>query len=57
MVEITNDAPLPVRLYANEGIGQLIFLTGDPPSEHYGSRNKGKGGKYQGQKGIQEPIV
>lgn len=57
VVEITNDAPLPVILYANEGIGQLIFLTGDQPSEHYGSRNAGKGGKYQGQTGITEPKV
>ncbi len=57
VVEITNDAPLPVRLYANEGIGQLIFLTGVQPREHYGSRNEGAGGKYQFQTGITEPRV
>ena len=57
VLEIVNNTPLPVRLYANEGIGQLVFFVGDEPQEHYGKRNNGHGGKYQGQTGIQGPKI
>jgi dCTP deaminase len=48
-IEISNTAPLPVKIYANEGICQVIFLKADHDCKtSYGDRN----GKYQGQQGI-----
>ncbi|MBI4033994.1 MAG: dCTP deaminase [Candidatus Brennerbacteria bacterium] len=53
-MEISNTTPLPAKVYANEGIAQLIFLEGhEPPEVTYDSRK----GKYQGQKGIQPPKI
>lgn len=44
-LEISNTTPLPARIYANEGIGQVLFFEGDEPCEHpYGD------GKYQDQR-------
>lgn len=48
VIEIHNTTPLPVRVYANEGIAQLVFFRGERPAVTYGDRN----GKYQGQTGI-----
>lgn len=48
-ISLSNTAPLPVRVYANEGIAQIIFLQAD---EECISSYKDKKGKYQGQKGI-----
>ena len=48
VIEIHNTTPLPIRVYANEGIAQLVFFKGDRPSVTYGDR----AGKYQGQTGI-----
>lgn len=45
-IEISNSAPLPVKIYANEGFAQVLFLQGDMPTSSYGQ------GKYQGQVGI-----
>lgn len=46
---IVNAAPLPVRIYANEGIGQVIFFESDtPPDTSYADKK----GKYQAQHGI-----
>ncbi len=51
---IVNAAPMPVRIYANEGIGQVIFFESDtPPDTSYADRK----GKYQAQKGIEPPKV
>lgn len=47
-IEISNLSPLPVKLYANEGICQLIFLQGEQPITSYADRK----GKYQSQTGI-----
>jgi len=47
-IEISNLSPLPVKLYANEGICQLIFLQGEQPITSYADRK----GKYQSQVGI-----
>ena len=53
-LEISNTTPLPARVYANEGIAQLIFLEGhEAPEVTYDSR----GGKYQNQEGVQPPKV
>lgn len=46
-LEISNTTPLPAKIYANEGLAQVIFLTADTPCEiSYADR----GGKYQHQK-------
>lgn len=54
VVEITNGSNLPLRVYANEGIGQLVFhATLDPCEISYAD----KGGKYQHQMGLTTSIV
>jgi dCTP deaminase len=46
---ITNVGPRPVRLYAGEGIAQVLFFQSDEPCEvTYAARR----GKYQAQQGI-----
>jgi dCTP deaminase len=53
-IEISNTTPLPAKIYANEGIAQVIFLSADEVCEiSYADRK----GKYQGQKGIVPPKV
>jgi dCTP deaminase len=51
-MEISNTTPLPVKIYANEGIAQLIFLKANNKCE---ISYKDKKGKYQGQVGITLP--
>lgn len=54
VIEIANTTPLPARVYLNEGIAQFLFFKGDRPCEtSYADR----GGKYQGQVGVQLPLV
>ena len=48
-IEISNTSPLPVRIYAHEGIAQLLFLEGAEPCER---SYADKSGKYQAQKKI-----
>jgi dCTP deaminase len=52
-LEISNTTPLPARIYANEGIAQVLFFEGDPPEISY----KDKAGKYQAQTGITLPRL
>lgn len=53
-LEISNTTPLPARVYANEGVAQLIFLKADRICEvSYAD----KGGKYQDQGGLTLPKV
>ena len=53
-IEISNTTPLPARIYAHEGIAQVIFLEADEVCEvSYADRK----GKYQRQKGIALPRV
>jgi len=53
-LEFANTTSLPALLYANEGAAQVLFSRGDvAPAVTYADRK----GKYQGQKGIQLPIV
>jgi dCTP deaminase len=44
-LELSNSSSADCRIYANEGIAQLLFLQGDEPEVSYGDR----AGKYQGQ--------
>ncbi|MDO7253216.1 dCTP deaminase [Helicobacter cappadocius] len=53
-IEISNTTPLPAKIYANEGIAQVLFLQGDEACE---VTYKDKQGKYQGQKGITLPRI
>jgi len=53
-LEISNTTPLPAKIYANEGIAQVLFFRGDePPDVSY----KDKHGKYQGQLGVTLPRI
>jgi hypothetical protein len=53
-LEISNTTPLPAKVYANEGIAQLIFLAGDGICE---TSYADKKGKYQGQQQITLPRI
>lgn len=44
-IEISNSSDSDVRVYANEGIAQLLFFRGNPPATTYADR----AGKYQAQ--------
>ncbi len=53
-LEISNTAPLPARIYSNEGIAQVLFFRS---SRKCRVTYSDRGGKYQGQKGITLPRV
>ncbi len=55
-LEISNTTPLPARIYANEGIAQVLFFTADEGDETEVSY-KDKKGKYQAQQGITLPRL
>jgi len=55
-LEISNTTPLPARIYANEGIAQVLFFTADEGDECEVSY-KDKKGKYQAQTGITLPKL
>ena len=57
-IEISNTTPLPARIYANEGIAQILFFASDDVCRvSYADRAAGHGGKYQGQTGITLPKL
>ncbi len=51
-LEFSNTTPLPAKIYANEGVAQVLFLGSDEICE---TSYKDRGGKYQGQKGVTLP--
>jgi len=51
-LEFSNTTPLPAKIYANEGVAQVLFLESD---EVCGTSYKDRGGKYQGQTGVTLP--
>ncbi|NTU41901.1 MAG: dCTP deaminase [Nitrospirales bacterium] len=53
-IEISNTTPLPAKIYANEGIAQLIFLQAAEVCE---VSYRDKAGKYQSQRGITLPRM
>ena len=53
-LEISNTTPLPAKIYANEGIAQIIFLRGEKVCER---SYADKSGKYQDQPGLTLPKV
>ena len=53
-LEISNTTPLPAKVYANEGLCQVLFLESDEVCE---VSYKDKKGKYQAQQGIVLPHL
>ena len=53
-LEISNTTPLPARIYANEGLCQVLFFESDEDCE---VSYKDKKGKYQSQTGIVLPRL
>jgi len=53
-LEISNTTPLPARIYANEGIAQVLFFESDELCE---TSYRDKDGKYQAQVGVTLPRV
>ncbi len=51
-LEFSNTTPLPAKIYANEGVAQVIFIESDDPCE---ISYRDRGGKYQGQRGVTLP--
>jgi dCTP deaminase len=53
-IEISNTTPLPAKIYAGEGIAQILFLRGEAVCRvSYGDKK----GKYQNQQGLTLPFV
>jgi dCTP deaminase len=53
-LEISNTTPLPAKIYANEGIAQVLFFQSDEPCEiSYGDKK----GKYLGQQLVTLPKI
>ena len=53
-LEISNTTPLPAKIYANEGIAQVLFFESDEACEiSYGEKR----GKYQAQREVTLPRV
>ena len=53
-LEISNTTPLPAKVYANEGIAQVLFFQSDETCEVSYADKKGK---YQGQPGLTLPRL
>jgi len=53
-IEISNTTPLPAKIYANEGIAQILFFKADAVCQKSYADKKGK---YQDQKGLTLPFV
>ncbi len=51
-LEFSNTTTLPAKIYANEGVAQMLFLQSDEACE---TSYKDRGGKYQGQRGVTLP--
>ena len=55
-LEFSNTTPLPARIYANEGVAQVIFLEA-APDDVCETSYRDRGGKYQGQVGVTLPKI
>jgi dCTP deaminase len=51
-LEFSNTTNLPAKIYANEGVAQMLFFESDEVCE---TSYKDRGGKYQGQQGVTLP--
>ena len=53
-IEISNTTPLPAKIYAREGIAQLLFIQAAETCE---TSYRDKAGKYQAQRGLTLPKL
>ena len=53
-LEFSNTTPLPARIYANEGVAQMLFFQSDA-DDVCETSYRDRGGKYQGQTGVTLP--
>jgi len=53
-LEFSNTTPLPAKIYANEGVAQMLFFESDEVCE---TSYRDRGGKYQDQKGVTLPKI
>lgn len=53
-LEFSNTTPLPAKIYANEGVAQMLFFESDEMCE---TSYLDKGGKYMKQEGVTLPIT
>lgn len=53
-LEFSNTTNLPAKIYANEGVAQMLFLQSD---EICHTSYKDRAGKYQGQRGVTLPVA
>ncbi|RME83830.1 MAG: dCTP deaminase [Zetaproteobacteria bacterium] len=53
-LEFSNTTPLPAKIYAGEGVAQVVFLEADEVCE---VSYRDRGGKYQGQRGVTPPRL
>jgi dCTP deaminase len=53
-LEFSNTTPLPAKIYANEGVAQVVFFESDEVCE---TSYRDRGGKYQGQRGVTLPKM
>src|SRR5271165_5668250 len=53
-IEISNTTPLPAKIYAGEGIAQILFFRSE---QHCRTSYADKKGKYQDQSGLTLPFV
>jgi len=53
-LEFSNTTSLPAKIYANEGVAQMVFLEADEICE---TSYRDRGGKYQGQTGVTLPVT
>jgi dCTP deaminase len=51
-LEFSNTTPLPAKIYANEGVAQMLFFESDEVCE---TSYRDRGGKYMGQRGVTLP--
>ena len=51
-LEFSNTTNLPAKIYANEGVSQLVFIQADEACD---TSYRDRGGKYQGQRGVTLP--
>jgi dCTP deaminase len=51
-LEFSNTTTLPAKIYANEGVAQMLFFESD---EECATSYRDRGGKYQGQRGVTLP--
>ena len=53
-LEFSNTTTLPAKIYAHEGVAQMLFLEA---TEVCAVSYRDRGGKYQGQQGVTLPKI